>query len=302
MNWDDLNLFLRVATWRSMSAASAEVKLSVATIGRRLAALERQVGAPLLHRTPRGLQLTDQGKALQQRAEASRLAMAEVERFATTLSARASTAVRVSATEPVIGEILMGRLAMLLEKHPKIRMALKVENAVVSLPLNDADIAIRLVRPDGDNLVAKRMKPLSMGLFGHKRLLDAHGQPDWSSVPIISYDDSYGLLPEIRWLETAGLADLVRVRTSSTRGIVNAVAAGAGLAILPKIFAVRQPDVVEVTRSNAIPIADRAVWIVWHRSMTRQPGMRGVINWIESCFEAASYPSRPSAGNASSSQ
>ena len=263
MNWDDLHLFLRVAARNSMSAASAEVRLSVATIGRRLAALERQIGVPLLHRTPRGFILTEQGMALQRRAEASRLAMAEVARFAATLGARRSApAVRVSATEPVISEILMARLPLLLDKHPDLRLAMRVENAVVSLPLNDADIAIRLVRPQGDSLMAKRLKPLGMGLFGNKTLLDVHDQPDWSTVPIIGYDDTYGPLPELRWLEEAGLTDKVRIRTSSTRGMVNAVAAGAGLAILPRIFAIQHPDVVEVKPRHSRPIADRNIWIL----------------------------------------
>ena len=303
MNWDDLDLFLRVAAHRSMSAASADVRLSVATIGRRLAALERQIGVPLLHRTPRGFILTEQGTALQRRAEASRLAMAEVARFAATLGAkRSAPAIRISATEPVISEILMARLPMLLDKHPNLRLTLRVETAVVSLPLNDADIAIRLVRPQGDSLMAKRLRPLGMGLFGHKALLDADDEPDWGTVPIIGYDDTYGPLPELRWLEEADLADQVRIRTSSTRGMVNAVAAGAGLAILPRIFARELPDVVEVKPRRSQPIADRSIWIVWHRSMTRQPGMRSVIAWIEACFRDAAYPSRPSAGKASSSQ
>jgi hypothetical protein len=74
---------------------------------------------------------------------------------------------------------------MLFDRFPQLRLALRTENAVVSLSLNDADIAIRLVRPQGGSLMSKRLKPPGIGLFGHKALLDADDEPDWGTVPII---------------------------------------------------------------------------------------------------------------------
>jgi DNA-binding transcriptional LysR family regulator len=306
MNWDDLHLFLRVAQANSMSAAAGQLKLSVATISRRLEALERQLGVPLVKRTPRGLTLTEQGVALRQRAGDCASEMAGIERFAASLrTSRAASFIRISATEPVISEIFAPDIAGFATQNPAIRIELRVENTLASLALNDADIAIRLTRPAGDSLMAKRLKPLAMGLFGQRDYVasvTSAGGPDLGRAAFISYDDSYGQIPELRWITEGGLAPQVRVRTSSTRGMVNAVAAGAGLAILPRIFANRQPGLVEIHSSDHPAIAERHIWIVWHRDMTRRPGIRETIRWVEDCFRRAVQPSLPSAGNASSSQ
>jgi DNA-binding transcriptional LysR family regulator len=306
MNWDDLHLFLRVARSASMSAASGPLKLSVATIARRLEAFERQLGVTLAKRTPRGLILTAAGEALRQKAEACQAQMAEIERFAASLGkGEAEPFLRLSATEPVIAEIFAPRLAHLAAGGTPIRVELRVENAQISLALNDADIAIRLARPTGDSLMAKRLKPLAMGLFGQRDYLAGIATregPDLRRASFISYDDSYGRIAELRWIEEQGFATQVRIRTSSTRGMVNAVAAGAGLAILPKVFALRHADLVEIRHAGHPPVPDRHVWIVWHRSLGRRPVIRRVIGWIEACFREASHPSFPSTGNVSSSQ
>jgi DNA-binding transcriptional LysR family regulator len=306
MNWDDLHLFLQVAQANSMSAATGQLKLSVATISRRLEALERQMGIPLLKRTPRGLTLTEQGAALKQRAADCESEMAGIARFAASLrTAAAAPFIRMSATEPVISEIFAPEMARFTMLNPAWRIELRVENTLVSLALNDADIAIRLTRPTGDSLMAKRLKPLAMGLYGQRDYvasITATDGPDLGRAAFISYDDSYGPIPELRWITEGGFGPQVRVRTSSTRGMVNAVAAGAGLAILPKVFASRQPGLVEIRSSTCPPIAERNIWIVWHRDMTRRPGIRETIRWVEECFRRAVQPSLPSAGNTSSNQ
>jgi DNA-binding transcriptional LysR family regulator len=306
MNWDDLHLFLRVAEARSMSAAAGHLKLSVATISRRLEALEWQLGVPLVKRTPRGLTLTEQGAALKQRAGDCESQMAGIERFAASLrTASAAPFIRISATEPVISEIFASEMVAFSSQHPAIRIELRVENTLVSLALNDADIAIRLTRPAGDSLMAKRLKPLAMGLFGQRRYVESISSaegPDLSRAAFISCDDSYGSIPELRWIREAGFEPQVRVRTSSTRGMVNAAAGGAGLAILPWVFTSRQPSLVEIRPSALPPVAERNIWIVWHRDMTRRPGIRETICWMEECFRRAVQPNLPSAGNASSSQ
>jgi DNA-binding transcriptional LysR family regulator len=307
MNWDALRLFLDVARHASLSRASDDIKLSVATIARKLDSLEHALGVRLVLRTPRGLRLTQAGAALQRRAEASRLQMADVERFAATLgdAARVST-VRISATEPVIGEVLAPALPTLLAGHPSLRVDLKVENALASLSLNESDIAVRLVRPQGGSLMAKRLKPLAMALYcsskDHGRFIRQPDERLAPQAPFISYDDSYGAIPEVLWISENGLEPNVRVRTSSTRAMVNAAAAGAGIAILPKLFGARRAELAEVKPTGLTPVPDRLAWIVWHRDNARLPMIRQTCRWIADAFAAAAHPSRPSTGNTSSSQ
>ena len=63
-NWDDLRIFAAIAATGSLTGAAAHLRLSQPTVGRRLQALEECLGAALLERTPRGMQLTAKGRAL----------------------------------------------------------------------------------------------------------------------------------------------------------------------------------------------------------------------------------------------
>ncbi len=305
MDWESLRIFLQVAEQRSLSAASTGLRLSVPTIARRIEALERQLGVTLIKRTPRGLSLTEAGAALRKEAQAGRDQMAALERFASTLPAAAlPLPIRISATEPVAAEILAPRLGLLFQGGAAERIVLRIDNARVSLAMNDADIAIRLARPEGDSLIAKRLRPLAMALYGaepYVAALAGDATVDFARATFIGYDDSYGRIAERAWIEENGFAGQVRCQTSSTRAMVNAAAAGHGLAVLPRVLAEARGGLVEVRAPALTAIPERHIWIVWHRDLHRQPAIRRAVRWIEACF-AAAYPSAPSAGNVSSSQ
>ena len=299
MDWEALRIFLHTAEHRSLSAAAAGLRLSVPTLARRIEALEHAIGAPLFRRTPRGLALTESGEALRRRAEGGRRQMAEIERFAATLGKAAEgSVVRISATEPVIAEILAPRLGALLPSLEGHRLELGIENAQVSLALNKADIAIRLARPEGDSLMARRLPPLGMAIYADSE----HAASDPSRAAFISYDDSYGRIAELRWIEENGFAGQVRVRTSSTRAMLMAALAGQGLAILPRTIAARHPELVEISHPALPPVPPRDVWIVWHRDLHRRPAIRRTIRWIADCFADAAQPSVARPGKVSSSQ
>ena len=63
-SWDDLRIFAAIAATGSLTGAAGQLRLSQPTVGRRLQALEECLGAALLERTPRGMQLTAKGQAL----------------------------------------------------------------------------------------------------------------------------------------------------------------------------------------------------------------------------------------------
>ena len=70
MDWDDPRLFLAVARSGRLSAAARKLHVEHTTVGRRLAALEHQLGTPLFYRTARGFLLTPTGQKALAGAEA----------------------------------------------------------------------------------------------------------------------------------------------------------------------------------------------------------------------------------------
>ena len=69
MDWDDLRIFLHLARTGRMSGAGRALGIDDTTVGRRVARLEQEVGAPLVARAGRRTVITEQGQRLAQAAE-----------------------------------------------------------------------------------------------------------------------------------------------------------------------------------------------------------------------------------------
>src|SRR6185436_4500968 len=129
-------------------------------------------------------------------------------------------------------------LPTLLAAAPDIRIDLSSTTDVVSLAAREADVAVRLVRPVGDSLFIRRLPPFDLALFAARSYL-AGRRPDSLDLQrerILAFDLSYGRIAEVVWIEEAGLAPSVVLRSSSTRALIHAAAAGAGVALLPRMF------------------------------------------------------------------
>jgi len=288
MHWDDLRVFVASADAGTFSAAARRLGLSVATTTRRVAALEEALGARLFDRTPGGLALTVAGRALDARARKAATAMDDIERLAGTLQGKNwSGPVRVSATEVVVSEILAPALPALFAAAPDIRIDLAATTDVVSLAARDADVAVRLFKPEGDSLVVRRVAMLEFGLFASQALLRgrAPSSVDVRAERVIAFNLAYGPIAEQQWIERAGLQAAVAVWTSSTRAMLRAVAAGVGLAVLPRVLAARTPGLVEI--EAPCPLPRRPAWLATHRELRDAPPVRAVRDWIAGAFRDA---------------
>ncbi|MFM2045844.1 MAG: hypothetical protein RLY86_4420, partial [Pseudomonadota bacterium] len=148
-------------------------------------------------------------------------------------------------------------------------------------------------RPEGASLYARRLAELPMGLFAGPGYLAGRDPAalDLGRERLLVYDDSYGRLPEMDWLGGAGLTGAVGLATGSTRALLAAATAGAGIALLPVPIA-RRAGLVAVPAP--LPLPRRAPWIVVHRDARPLPGVRAVQAWITACFRALHSP--PTAG------
>lgn len=289
MNWDDLRIFHVVAGARTLSAAARQLGTSVATIARRMSALETALGVRLLDRTPAGVSLTPPGRALLERAASAAEAMDGVDRLAAALRTRDwQEPVRISATEPFISEVLAPALPRLLASEPGLRIDLSASNEVVSLSAREADVAVRLARPVGDSLVARRLPGLEMGLFASREYL-AGRRPagiDLRAERLLGFGTNYGRIPEVAWMEDAGLAMAVSIHSSSVRTLLNATIAGSGISLLPRLLAASHPELIEIPPPRPMPT--RPVWVVTHRDLRGVRPIRAVRDWIVAAFTEVS--------------
>lgn len=245
IDWERQRAFLAVIDTGSLSAAARQLGAAQPTVRRRIEDLEAQLGVALFTRSPSGLSPTALGRDLAQHARAMALAAASLARAASAEAGAASGVVRITASEVVGLEVLPAILADLRETHPGLVFELALTNRSEDLLRREADIAVRMVRPTQEALVAKRVGNISLGMFAHRRVLDAWGRPttleEARRMPLIGYESE---TISVRAVKAMGLDLRVEdfaFRTDSDVAQLAAIRAGLGLGICQIGLAARDP-------------------------------------------------------------
>lgn len=179
LDWDDLRFFLAVARLGSLSAAAKELHVAQSTVGRRLASLEAGLGVRLLNRTPDGYVVTLAGLEVREKAERLEKEAHSLERDVGGRDTRLTGLVRVTCAESVASHILAPCFAALHRQHPEIMIELIPDPRQLSLSMREAEISVRLSRPDQHDLTIRRLGSLAFGLYASRSYLGQHGELDF---------------------------------------------------------------------------------------------------------------------------
>ncbi|CAO3447711.1 LysR family transcriptional regulator [Azospirillum largimobile] len=273
LDWDDLRVFLELARAGSLSAAARSLRLSHATVGRRLAALESALGRSLMERRPEGYVLTDEGESVRALAEAMDERAQAIRRREGADTGLTGT-VRLTMTQALADIFLIPRMGALRAANPGLDLEIIVDNRTLSLARREADLAIRLARPQRGDLVGRRLATLGYGLYA------APDAPD----TLIAYDESMAELPEALWLDRHGGGRRVAFRSNSVQGQLAAAVAGFGTAFLPCMLADGVPGLERLPLSG--PPLTREAWLLVHRDRREVPRVRAVIEHLVTVFTA----------------
>ena len=177
LDWNQLKAFLETAETGSLSAAARKLGLTQPTLSRQVAAIEQHMGVTLFERvgksmalTPTGLDLLEHARAMGAAAEALRLA-------ATGRSEAVGGVVSVSATDAVAAHLLPPLLRQLRKQEPGIAIEVISSNAISDLLRREADIAIRHVKPEQPDLIARLIREATASFFASEDWVKTHGHP-----------------------------------------------------------------------------------------------------------------------------
>ncbi len=153
-NWDDLSLFLIVVDSGSLSAAARRSGLGQATVSRRMAELEQQIGEQLFLRQSSGIVLSEIGRALLPAVQG----MAEWAHVATLNVAQrghlASGKVRVAAPPGIAAELVVPVANNLRLSHPELQLEVLSGIETLNLQRGEADISLRIAAPQDPDLLS----------------------------------------------------------------------------------------------------------------------------------------------------
>jgi DNA-binding transcriptional LysR family regulator len=280
LDWNDLQTFAAVVRAGSVAAAARTLGLHPTTVARRLAAAEEALGAPLLLRSGRRLQLSPAGQQLQ-------AAIAPLFELIDQVARRAvhtTQPVRIAVTENG-ARLVASQVAAALARD-EIDVELIGGNAVVDLARGDADFAIRVVAPEHPDLVRRRIGAVTYGLFATasylKRCPDF--EPGWPGHHTLMPSGELSRGPEASFLTTHATAARVVLRANSHVALAHAAEASLGLIVSPMDLAHFHPDLVCVRRLPEIPA--RPIWLVMHKSFRRDTRLRRAATIVTEGLQA----------------
>ena len=281
-SWDHIRTFQAVAQHGSLLAASRHLGLTQPTVGRHIDLLEETLGFPLFTRGREGVRLTDKGADLVASAAEMLGTATQFGRVASGLEERIEGTIRISANEILGALLLPGLIARFMVEHPNIEIEIDVSNEASNLLQRDADIAVRMFRPTQNDLVARKVREVPLGLFAHRTYLDRHPAPrsiaDLAEHVLLGQDRNPSLIAAYGAFGLKLETRSFQFRCDNNIATINAIRAGIGIGPLHLGMAAGWPDVVQVLPDLAIPSLE--LWLACHADVRHNKRIRLLMDYL----------------------
>lgn len=280
-DWNDIRAFLAIAREGSLAKAAKATKLSQATLGRHLRALEATLGAPLFDRLPNALRLTALGRETLDGANA-------MDDDAATILRRAKLAAEPELRPVVVTSVnsiawfLMRHFGELQSKLAGTPLVLKATRRSVDLARREADIALRMLAlPDAHDLTGRKIARVGNAIYASKAYLARAARKATDGVDGIDYvarETGSEISPQARF--SADIAKRVRVvcRVSETVLRHQAALDGLGATLLPCHLGDAEPALQRI--GPRLAELDEDMYLVVHRDLRRVAAVRRAADAI----------------------
>lgn len=283
LDWGNLLFFLELSRSGSLARAAKRLGVDRNTVGRRVVALEEELGLPLFERGPQGWACTAAGEelaALASRVEEDVLAIA---RHADARDRTPAGTVRLTTSVPVATHLLAPAVPSLRARYPRLLLDVSADFRNYDLTRREADLAVRLGRPSDAGLVARKLGSVAYGFYASPAYAaERRGRMDLARDPVLAYEGATS--PQERWMDDLAPARTVALRCNTSLALAAAARTGIGAAVLPCFVADLDPGLVRLDGPEP-PSYD--LWLLVHGDLRRVPRVRAVIEWVDAVVEGA---------------
>lgn len=299
-DWNQARAFLVTALEGSLSAAARKLDQSQPTLSRQVAALERRLGVTLFERVGKRLLLTQTGADLLDHVRAMGEAAGLVALRASGRSQAVVGEVRISASEIVAAYLLPPIVERLRDQHPELDVHVVADNRLSDLLRREADIAIRHVRPDVPDLVARKVRDSTAHLYAAKRYLARHGRPknDLAGALFVGADDNPRFVAALADLGAHVTLDAFKWSSDSHLVGWSMVRHGLGLGAMLREVAESTPGIERVLPN--LPPIPVPFWLCTHRELHTSRRIRVAFDLLAEALSGdlplASRKKRPRRG------
>jgi DNA-binding transcriptional LysR family regulator len=205
--------------------------------------------------------------------------------------------VRITASQPVACYLLPEVLAAMRQALPNVQVALVVSNTVSNLLEREADIAIRMVRPDQSSLVAKLIANVGVSACASQSYLALKGEPlvptDLLQHSLVGYDQNDDIIKGFAAMGHPITPAHFALRTDDMIAYWQAIRAGLGIGFVADYMLHRHRDVVRVLPGLALP--SLPVWLTVHREVRTSARIRAVYDFLAHAVPQAQAAHQPAA-------
>jgi DNA-binding transcriptional LysR family regulator len=276
IGWELYRSFLGVLEHGSLSGAARALGIAQPTVGRHVAELEKSLRLALFTRSQTGLRPTEAGQSLRMYAESLRSTVAALERAAASQGGEVGGAVRVTASDVIGVEVLPPIIARLRGLYPNLAVELALTDRVQDLLRREADIAVRMMRPRQELLVARRVGNIVLGLHAHRSYLAIHGTPesvaDLATHSLIGFDETTAFIRDAGKAFSAWQRDAFSIRTDNNLAQLALIRSSAGIGVCQAAIARRDQQIVRILpKQVSLPLE---TWITMHEDLRHSPRCR----------------------------
>jgi DNA-binding transcriptional LysR family regulator len=287
-DWNQARAFLVTAEEGSFSAAARALSMTQPTVGRQVAALERELGVTLFERVGTTLELTPTGLDLVEHVRVMGDAATRVSLSATGKSSAIVGSVSITASELVAAYLLPPILGRLRVDYPGIELEIVASNQARDLHRREADIAIRNFRTAQPDLISRKIKDSNARMYATpaylKRLGRVASAKDLKKAELFAFDRTDMMIDGLRRLGVEVTREQFPIVTANHLVQWELCKQGVGICIVMEEVGDAEPLVQQVLpKLPPIPIP---VWLVCHRELRTSRRIRLVFDRIAEELES----------------
>lgn len=259
----DLEVALALVRGGTLAAAGMRLGVDASTVFRSLQRIERGLGRSLFERTRAGYVAKELATELAEHAEQMEAALEAARSSVEAAPAQVSGTVRITTTDTVLHGLVAPALRSLHLQHPLLGYELHTGNDLASLTRRDADIAVRATKRPPQHLVGKLVGPVRLALYAAKKgSVRSWEDVQGGSAEWVAPDDALPDHPSVVWRRRHFPKVVPRYRVSSIHTVLELVALGMGVGIVPLFLAEGRGDVRRLTE----PLEECAteLWLLTH--------------------------------------
>lgn len=281
MDWNNIRVFLAVARSGQMLAAAARLEMDHATVRRRLATLEKNLGAKLLDRQTTGCHLTPAGEQFFVAAERAETEIAAGHSAIGGLDRALTGTIRIGAPDGFGTYFLASELAEFSSRHPHLTVQLVPLPRIFSFNKREVDVVVALERPPEKQIVSRKLTEYSLSVYASKAYLTARGpiltRNDLRESTLVTYVRDLSYSPSLDYFAEVEEHASRRYECVSVLGQVEAVRAGAGVGILHDFLATRFSDLQVILPNTRFT---RTYWIATHIDLHRITRVKELMDFV----------------------